>query len=125
MQSLASASQLLARCTSVDSAAPLIAELGFTSTPVPLTRESAALLSLPETTADARIASAKGTLRILVFSVSDEIRAVVQRVASILSARAPELLFLLVAVDCRQLCIYDAGSGAAPLREGACEAWIA
>src|SRR4029079_2808002 len=31
----------------------------------------------------------------------DEIRTVIQRVASILAARAPEQVFLLVAVDCR------------------------
>src|SRR5678816_171973 len=101
MQSLASASQLLARCTSVESAAPLVAELGFTSTPVPLTNESAALLALPETTGNARIAAARGPLRVLVFSVYDEIRTVIQRVASILAARAPEQVFLLVAVDSR------------------------
>ena len=99
MQSLASAAQLLAKCTSVESAAPLVAELGFISTPVPLTPESAAGLALPEATGDARIGSAKGPLRVLLFSVTDDIRTVLLRVASIVGTRVPELFVLLVGID--------------------------
>src|SRR6185436_8881058 len=100
MRSLAAASALLSRCINVDGASSLLAELGFSANAVPLTADSAAGLALPENAGDVRITSGEGALRALVFSAdSSALRETVARAASSLNARAPQLLFLIVAID--------------------------
>jgi hypothetical protein len=91
-------------CHSVEGVAPLLAELGFPTGPVPLTAEGAASLDLPESVGDVRVSAADGALRALVFSSQseDELRNTIGRVALNLSTRASQLLFLLVAIDWRK-----------------------
>lgn len=102
MRSLAAASALLSRCINVDGASPLLAELGFPASPVPLTADSATTLALPESARDVRICSGNGALRALVFAVEDKtLRETVARVASTLNGHAPQLLFLIIAIDTR------------------------
>ncbi len=100
MRSLAAASALLSRCINVDGASSLLAELGFPSSPVPLTANSAATLGLPETASDVRICSGKEALRALAFNVErNTLRETVARMSASLNARAPQLLFLIIAID--------------------------
>lgn len=101
MQSLASASKLLAMCHTVEDVAPLLAELGLPSRPVPLTTEGAASLNLPETVRNVRVTAADGALRALIVSTpgTEDLRHTIVRVAAALSVHAPQLLFLIVAID--------------------------
>ena len=101
MRSLASAARLLAKCTKVGDTAPLLREIGFPSNLVPPGRDGISLLGLPERLRSPHIASGQGSLRALVFEMtaeSDE-RAVLSRVAASLASRAPQLLFILVALN--------------------------
>lgn len=101
MQSLASAARLLRACTSVNGLEPLLRELGFKSHLVPLGDDHRALLDIPGNIEDARVASGRNALRALAFAVPDGMdgREMVQRVAAKLTARAPQLFFLLAAVE--------------------------
>jgi len=61
---------------------------------------SAEALALPETATDVRICSGNGALRALVFDVQGSaLRETVARVVSSLNAHAPQMLFLIIAVD--------------------------
>jgi hypothetical protein len=100
VRSLASAARLLAKCTSVHETGALIREIGFLSNLVPLAADGIKLLGLPEGLTSPHIVSGHGSLRALVFEIapgSDE-QATLSRLALILSSRAPQLLFILVAV---------------------------
>ena len=101
MRSLAAAAKLLEQCTSVAAAQLLLRELGFEGSPVPLTDEYRALLGIPEAVGDASISSGKGALRALSFRIcgDGDARDVIARIATRLSTRAPQLFFLLVAVQ--------------------------
>jgi hypothetical protein len=100
MPSLAAASGLLSKCINLDQASPLLAHLGFPSTPVPLTSAAESALALEDVARDVRICAGNGPLRAVVFRSEDsELKKKVLRVASILSVRAPQLLFLIVGID--------------------------
>ena len=100
MRSLASAAKLLAGCTSVTATAPLLEDLGFPSGLAPLGSQHRSLLDLPATAQEIGIASGRGTLRALAFSLTEvtDHREAIGRIAGRLSTRAPQLLFLIVAV---------------------------
>lgn len=101
MQSLASAARLLGRCVSAAHTSSLLSELGFVDPPVPLTPEGADILALPPQASEVMIARGCGALRALVFEVHEEsdTRSLLGRVAGRLSSRAPQLLWLLAAID--------------------------
>lgn len=101
MRTLASAAKLLEQCTSVAAAQLLLRELGFEGSHVPLTGENRALLGIPEAVGDASIASGTGALRGLAFRIcgDGDARGLVTGIAGRLSTRAPQLFFLLVAVQ--------------------------
>lgn len=98
MRSLAAAAKLLEGCTSVAAAQALLRELGFEGGHVPVTGEYRALLGIPEGVGDMTIASGKGTLRALALRIcgDGDARDLIARVAGRLSARAPQLFFLIV-----------------------------
>ncbi len=100
MRSLASAAGLLANCTTVSETAPLVREMGFHSNLVPLSSDGINLLGLPESLRSPHIASGEGSLRALVFEMIPEAdeRAMLARVAACLGSRAPQLLFIVIAL---------------------------
>ena len=99
MHSLASAAQLLSKCSSVEQLPALLTELGFSQTLAPLTSDAEASLALPPELNDVRISTNKGSLRALAWSIRDgDIRTSLQQVAARLNARASQLLWLLVSI---------------------------
>lgn len=122
MHSLASAAQLLAKCSTVEQLPALLTELGFSQTLAPLTSDAEASLALPPELTDVRISTNKGALRALAWSIPEgDIRTSLQQVASRLNARASQLLWLLVSVDPhrRELALAAFDSGAARPRTAA------
>lgn len=117
MRSLSSAARLLAGCTTVAGTAPLVKELGFSSNLVPLEHEAVERLNLPPDLDNLHIASGNDSLRALVFEINAgaDMRATLIRVAAGLASRAPQLHFLLIALDTREKSVtvatfYSAGS---------------
>lgn len=100
VDSLAAARRLLEKCINADGIAPLLAELGFESRLVPLTPEGRSTLGLPPND-DIRIASGVDRLRALVFALGTNVsvRESLAHVATRLSSRSPELLWLVILVD--------------------------
>lgn len=117
MPTLASAARLIAKCSTAEGTAPLLAELGFPSNPVPVTADAAEALALPPQCLDVRVASGPGNLRALVISVdgSTDLRVFLTHTARTLLMRAPQLLFLVVVINQKKrlvaLAAFDAVSG--------------
>ncbi|HEX6574543.1 MAG TPA: N-6 DNA methylase [Gemmatimonadaceae bacterium] len=103
MRSLSSAARLLAQCTSVAATSPLIRQLGFDSSLVPLFEQAVKTLDLPDDVRNVHIAAGRESLRALVFEIRDnaERRAALSKTAVRLAAAAPQLKFLLFALDSR------------------------
>ncbi|MEO8192935.1 MAG: N-6 DNA methylase [Gemmatimonadales bacterium] len=101
MHNLASAARLVEQCIGVANTAPLLAAIGFPSPPVPVTDEGRDTLDLPPGISTPLVARGRGPLRALAFETTraGNIRDDISRVSSRLSRRAPQLLWLLCAVD--------------------------
>lgn len=100
MRSLASAAGLLDQIVSPETSQPLVNELGFAKL-IPIEGDHRKALSLPESVGSPHIARGAGSLRALVFDLtgSSDIRSEVNRVATRLVSSAPQLLWLLVAIN--------------------------
>ena len=125
MHSLASAAQLLAKCSSIEQLPTLLTGLGFSQTLAPLTSDAEASLALPSELTDVRISRNKGSLRALAWTVQGgDMRASLQQVAARLNARASQLLWLLVSVDPhrRELALAALDSGGAVRLDGSIRA---
>ena len=98
MQSLSAARNLLERCDSVASSAPLLAQLGFDPPLIPLTFVHLERLGLPASLPGAHLATGRGALRAIVTETSADLRAVLEVTARTLGAN-PSLMWLIVAIE--------------------------
>ncbi len=92
---------MLERCESVVETAPLLEFLGFDPDLLPLAGEPASRLGLGPGVVDPHIGVGSGALRVLVFQIlpGERLRPEITGVARELSRRAPQLLWLIAAVD--------------------------
>jgi len=99
--SLSRARALLSAAASLDQLAPIARELGFSGPIRRLDTGTRAALEIPPAVADVRICRGAGSTRALLLDVApglplkDELR----RAAARLASRAPQLLWLLLAID--------------------------
>ena len=102
MHTLRSAAALLAGSSTALSLAPIAAALGCESQPAPLDGAAARELGIPEELSNPHIAAGKGSLRALLVETRTEgqLPALVARLAARLAARAPHLLWIIVATEC-------------------------
>ncbi|MEP6691627.1 MAG: DNA methyltransferase [Gemmatimonadaceae bacterium] len=100
MRSLREAALLLSAADSLDSLGTIAAALGFGSDALPLDRDAWIALGIEEELAEARIASGGGALRALIVRLAPhgQPRDQLSRIAARLSARAPQLLWLVLGV---------------------------
>lgn len=102
MNTLASATSLLASITDIASASPLLNKLGFAGQPTPLDTDSRHRLGLPSDIGSPHISRNDGALCALTFTVTatttTELRATVSRTAARLSQKTPHLLWLIIAI---------------------------
>jgi N-6 DNA Methylase len=100
VRSFRSAAALLQAASSLDALTPILSTLGFANPPLPLDPPALSALGTPPTT-QARIARGPGALRALAVAVppNQEIRATVATLASNLTRRSPQLLWLITAVE--------------------------
>ncbi len=101
MLSLRAIADELAAADSLIALGALARRLGFTSDALPLDRASLDALGIGDEIARARIAAGPGVLRALIVSLADgaPVRERVSRIAARLSSRAPQLLWLVLALD--------------------------
>lgn len=101
MHSLASAAKLLDGCENAPAAGPILESLGFQSGLIPLVGEHLERLGLQTTIEAPHLARGNGGLRGLVFEVRGrgELRSELNRLAHRLGANAPQLLWLILAVN--------------------------
>ena len=99
MLALRSAAQLLAAASSVGTLAAVAAAAGFTTTPLPLDADACTALGVRDVACELRIVPGAGTLRALLIECPARIplRDSVTTIATRLAARAPHLLWLVVA----------------------------
>lgn len=104
MRTLASAAALLARGSSLDDLVALARLAGFTNPPLELDHDARRALVLDELVDDARVIEGTGTLRALVTRTrgGESLRATMAELAARLVARAPQLLWLVIAGDARR-----------------------
>jgi len=96
---LRSAAQLLAAACDVDSLAAIAAAAGFTAPPLPLDTDACTALGVREVACELRVIAGPGTLRALLIECPAHLalRDSVAIVTSRLAARAPHLLWLVIA----------------------------
>ncbi len=101
MQSIERATGLLRDAISLGGAASILGELGFTDASHPLDSEARAALGFPAAIHSARIIQGRGSLRGLALDLKGVtgIRDTLAAVATGLSRRAPQLLWIVVAVE--------------------------
>ncbi|HSU95065.1 MAG TPA: hypothetical protein VLI43_15260, partial [Gemmatimonadaceae bacterium] len=99
MLALRTAAQLLAAARDVDSLAALAAAAGFGATPLPLDASACTALGLREVACELRVIAGAGTLRALLVECPAKVplRDSLAAVTSRLAARAPHLLWLIIA----------------------------
>ena len=99
MLALRTAAQLLAAARDVDSLAALAAAAGFGATPLPLDANACTALGLREVACELRVIAGAGTLRALLVECPAKVplRDSLAAVTSRLAARAPHLLWLIIA----------------------------
>ena len=100
MQSIERATGLLRDASSLEGAASILCELGFTDPSHPLDSETRAALGFPAGIHSARITRGRDSLRGLTLDLGGvaDTRDALAAVASGLSSRAPQLLWIVVAV---------------------------
>jgi N-6 DNA Methylase len=96
---LRSAAQLLAAASNVGSLAAIAAAAGFTTPPLPLDADARTALGVRDVACEIRIVQGAGTLRALLIECPARLplRESVTTIAARLAARAPHLLWLVVA----------------------------
>ncbi|MGK2961806.1 MAG: Eco57I restriction-modification methylase domain-containing protein [Gemmatimonadaceae bacterium] len=101
MFTLASAAALIEGCDSAAAAAPLLAGLGFDSGLFPLAGAHISRLGLAREIRSPHLAQGRGSLRALSFEAKEpgHVREELGRVAGHLARHAPEMLWIVVAVD--------------------------
>ena len=101
MQTIRAAADTLARASSVASLAAIAAALGFDADPLPLDSATCEELGLPADIRHACIVRGPGDLRAILGEVDGgpNLRELVSRTATRLSARAPHMLCLLLLVE--------------------------
>ncbi|HMA02531.1 MAG TPA: DNA methyltransferase [Gemmatimonadaceae bacterium] len=99
MLALRSAAQLLAAARDVDSLAAIAGAAGFSAAPLPLDTDACTALGVREVACELRVIAGAGTLRALLIEcpARSSLRDSVAVVTSRLAARAPHLLWLVVA----------------------------
>ena len=99
MLALRTAAQLLAAASNVGSLAAIAAAAGFTTPPLPLDADACTALGLRDVACEVRIVQGTGTLRALLIECPARapLRESVSTIAVRLAARAPHLLWLVVA----------------------------
>ncbi|HEY2897456.1 MAG TPA: hypothetical protein VGJ12_09990, partial [Gemmatimonadaceae bacterium] len=99
MLALRSAAQLLAAARDVASLAAIAAAAGFDATPLPLDADTCGALGLRDAACELRVISGAGTLRALLVECPARLplRESVAAITARLAARAPHLLWLLIA----------------------------
>jgi hypothetical protein len=104
VRTLASAAALLARGTSLDDLVDLARIAGFTNSPLELDHDARRALAVDDLIDDARVVEGRGTLRALVARTrgTESLRATMSELAARLGARAPQLLWLVIAGDARR-----------------------
>ena len=100
MQSIERATALLRDASSLEGAAAILRELGFAGPALPLDSKAQSALGLPPSVRAAWITRGRDSLRGLVVDLGDvsEIRDTLTVVASSLARRAPQLLWIVVAI---------------------------
>ncbi len=100
MLTLRSAAQLLAVASTVSTLAPIAAAAGFTEPPLPLDDAARTALGVREAACDVRVIAGPGTLRALLVECPARVplRESIATLATRLCARAPHLLWLVIAV---------------------------
>ena len=103
MRSLAEAARILRGCVDPESTAPLLAELGFASTLAPLGDDARETLGLSGISGEIRITRGIGAIRAIVVCAGpgEDTRSCLRILASRLGSRAPQLLWVAVALDSR------------------------
>lgn len=101
MQTLRAAAALLAAADSIDALTPLARALGCDVEPSPVDRRTRESLGIDGHVVDARIAAGRGALRALLIVVRPEptLRVLLPRIAGRLSARAPHILWIVIATQ--------------------------
>jgi hypothetical protein len=96
---LRSAAQLLAAARDVESLAAIAVAAGMSSPPLPLDAEACSALGLADVACDVRVIPGSGTLRALLIECPARLplRDSVTTITSRLAARAPHLLWLVIA----------------------------
>ena len=99
MLALRTAAQLLAAASSVGALAAVAAAAGFTASPLPLDADACAALGVREVACELRVVPGAGTLRALLIEcpARSPLRDSVTTIAARLAARAPHLLWLVIA----------------------------
>jgi hypothetical protein len=99
VRTLRSAAARLAAAGGLADLVPIIAELSFVASPVPLDAAAREALGLPIEVSDAAVAAGPGALRALVLELdaSAPLRETLGRIAGRLASRLPHVLWLLVA----------------------------
>lgn len=121
MRSLRSAATLLRDASTLDALAPVLATLGFPDPPRPLDPAAHHALGAPPL-GEIRVARGPGALRTLLVAVDQTapIRDTVARLATRLTRRTPDLLWLIAAVELGGphivLAACETGSATAPAR---------
>jgi len=100
VRSLASAAKLLDRIVDPQTSQPLLDELGFAKL-IPLDGKHLQSLSIPNSVSNPHLARGAGSLRALVFEIeqTSDLRAELNLIATRLASSAPQLLWMLIAVD--------------------------
>ena len=101
MLSLSRARALLSAASSVDQLACIARELGFPGPARPLDSATREAIGIPAGIADVRISRGPGSTRALLLDVTQSVslKDALTRTASRLSSHAPQLLWLLLAID--------------------------
>lgn len=101
MLSLSRARELLAAASSLDQLAALVRELGFPGPARDLDNQTRAAIGIPAELPRVLICRGPGSARALLLDIGDSgtLKDVLTRTAGRLATRAPQLLWLLVAID--------------------------
>ncbi len=106
MHSLASAVAILNLTSGIDSTGPLLKELGF-SEAVPIIDDNLASLGFSPAVQRPSIAQGKGALRAMVFELagSADLRNELSKAAARLASAVPEMLWVLIAINEKEIAV--------------------